>query len=166
VLQFKGGLQEQAGEVLEPLSRILAALHQLRASPALRALLHTALRLGNALNAGRKAPARGIRLAHLRKLADTRSMDGATTLLHYLAALAREACPAVRADRRAVCAAAGRWMQGCRHGLSVGADSTLQGWCLVGGYSLKAEGCWPGEGSGRRAAAGCGVSEGPLARRR
>ncbi len=32
VLQFKGGLQEQAGEVLEPLSRILAALDQLRST--------------------------------------------------------------------------------------------------------------------------------------
>jgi hypothetical protein len=66
VLAFKGGLQEAAGEVTEPLSSILAALDQLRGSDQLRLLLHTALRLGNALNAGRKAPQRGIRLTHLR----------------------------------------------------------------------------------------------------
>ncbi|EFN51238.1 hypothetical protein CHLNCDRAFT_141254 [Chlorella variabilis] len=93
VLIFKGGLQEQAGEVTEPLARIVAALDQLRASPALRLLLHTALRLGNTLNAGRKAPQRGIRLASLRKLADTRSMDGSTTLMHYLVALLLEEAP-------------------------------------------------------------------------
>ena len=97
VLIFKGGLQEQAGEVTEPLARIVAALDQLRASPALRLLLHTALRLGNTLNAGRKAPQRGIRLASLRKLADTRSMDGSTTLMHYLVALLLEEAPGVRA---------------------------------------------------------------------
>ncbi|KAI3430465.1 hypothetical protein D9Q98_005060 [Chlorella vulgaris] len=93
VLAFKGGLQEAAGEVTEPLSRILAALDELRGSDQLRLLLHTALRLGNALNAGRKAPQRGIRLAHLRKLADTKSLDGRTTLMHYLAALMLESAP-------------------------------------------------------------------------
>ncbi len=66
VLSFMGSLPEAAGEVAQPLSRIAEALDQLRASGQLRLLLHTALRLGNALNAGRKAPQRGIRLASLR----------------------------------------------------------------------------------------------------
>ncbi len=66
VLEFKGGLAERAGEVAGPLGHIATALDQLRASPQLRLLLHTALRLGNALNAGRKAPQRGIRLASLK----------------------------------------------------------------------------------------------------
>lgn len=93
VLEFKGGLAERAGEVAGPLGHVATALDQLRASPQLRLLLHTALRLGNALNAGRKAPQRGIRLASLKKLADTRSMDGSTTLMHYLAALMLESSP-------------------------------------------------------------------------
>lgn len=66
VLEFKGGLAERAGEVAGPLGHVATALDQLRASPQLRLLLHTALRLGNALNAGRKAPQRGIRLASLK----------------------------------------------------------------------------------------------------
>lgn len=49
-----------------PLSRIVTALDELRGSSQLALLLHTALRLGNALNAGRKAPQRGIRLGSLR----------------------------------------------------------------------------------------------------
>ncbi|PSC73080.1 formin 5 isoform B [Micractinium conductrix] len=93
VLQFKGGLPERAAEVAGPLSRIVTALDELRGSSQLALLLHTALRLGNALNAGRKAPQRGIRLGSLRKLADTRSMDGSTTLLHYLVALMAESSP-------------------------------------------------------------------------
>ncbi len=66
MLQFKGGLQEHANEVAEPLAKIAAALDQLRSSTQLRLLLHTALRLGNTLNAGRKAPQRGMRLGSLR----------------------------------------------------------------------------------------------------
>ena len=66
VLSFMGSLPEAAAEVAQPLGRIVEALDQLRASGQLRLLLHTALRLGNALNAGRKAPQRGIRLASLR----------------------------------------------------------------------------------------------------
>ncbi|KAL4422750.1 hypothetical protein ABPG75_008947 [Micractinium tetrahymenae] len=93
VLEFKGCLAERAGEVAGPLGHIAAALDQLRSSSQLCLLLHTALRLGNALNAGRRAPQRGIRLASLRKLADTRSMDGSTTLMHYLAALMLESSP-------------------------------------------------------------------------
>lgn len=157
VLAFKGALPEAAGEALGPLARIAAALDGLRGSGQLRLALHTALRLGNALNAGRKAPQRGIRLSSLRcvwdgqevpghrrgagtrggarsqpysrlataccrtalnpaspvctcllppgcgarrKLADTRSMDGSTTLMHYLAALLAESAPQVRARCR------------------------------------------------------------------
>ena len=94
VLQFKGGLQEREAEVAGPLARIAAALDQLMASPHLRRLLHAALGLGNALNAGRRAPPQhGIRLASLSKLADTRSMDGSTTLAHYLVALMLQEAP-------------------------------------------------------------------------
>lgn len=66
VLAYKGSLEDSAAEAWEPLVRVGAALDQLRASEQLRLLLHTALRLGNALNAGRKAPQRGIRLGSLR----------------------------------------------------------------------------------------------------
>jgi hypothetical protein len=94
VLQFKGGLQEREAEVAAPLAQVAAALDQLMVSPHLRRLLHAALRLGNALNAGRRAPPQhGIRLASLAKLADTRSMDGSTTLAHYLVALMLQEAP-------------------------------------------------------------------------
>lgn len=66
VLQFKGGLADAADEVARPLAAIAAALDETRGSVQLRLLLHTALRLGNALNAGRKVPQRGIRLGSLR----------------------------------------------------------------------------------------------------
>jgi len=66
VLQFKGGLAERTAEVAGPLQAIVSALDQLRGSSQLALLLHTALQLGNALNAGRKAPQRGIRLGSLR----------------------------------------------------------------------------------------------------
>lgn len=38
----------------------------------------------------------GMRLSSLRKLADTRSFDGSTTLMHYLVALLSQAAPEVR----------------------------------------------------------------------
>ncbi len=69
---------------------------QVQSSPQLQLLLHTVLQLGNTLNAGRRPPSSGIRLSSLRKLADTRSFDGSTTLAHYLAALLSQSAPEVR----------------------------------------------------------------------
>lgn len=66
VLAFKGALPEAAREALGPLARVGAAMDDLRGSGQLRLVLHTALRLGNTLNAGRRAPQRGIRLGSLR----------------------------------------------------------------------------------------------------
>lgn len=50
---------------------------------------------GNTLNSGRKPPQGGIKLSSLRKLADTRSFDGRTTLVHYLVALLSQSAPEV-----------------------------------------------------------------------
>ncbi len=83
VLQFKDGLADAAGEAAAPLARIAAALDQVRASGQLRLLLHTALCVANTLNAGRKAPQRGIRLASLRCAAAGRGRPGRhTSRLH------------------------------------------------------------------------------------
>ena len=72
---------------------------QVQTSPQLRLLLHTVLQLGNTLNAGRRPPSSGIRLSSLRKLADTRSFDGSTTLVHYLVALLSQSAPEVRSKK-------------------------------------------------------------------
>ncbi|GAB4818040.1 hypothetical protein N2152v2_005086 [Parachlorella kessleri] len=93
VIIFKGCMSEAAAEVTKPLADILAALEQVQKSPQLRLLLHTVLQLGNTLNAGRRPPSSGIRLSSLRKLADTRSFDGSTTLVHYLVALLSQSAP-------------------------------------------------------------------------
>jgi hypothetical protein len=58
-----------------------------RWSQALRTALSRTLALGNALNSGTaKGSAKGIKLESLAKLSDTRTSDGSSTLLHYLAA--------------------------------------------------------------------------------
>ena len=98
MLIFKGGLAEQEAELCEALHTLLSALDQVVASAGLAHVLHTALALGNALNSGRRPPARGMRVASLRRLADTRSVGGATTLLHYLAALLARHAPEVSLD--------------------------------------------------------------------
>ena len=60
-------------------------------------LIALVLNLGNALNNSR-GPAAGFALSSLPKLLDTRSFDGKTTLLHYLAgSVARVLEPAVSA---------------------------------------------------------------------
>ena len=85
-LQFKIVFQAQQGELRRKLEQVRGACALVHHSEKIHKLLQTVLAVGNVLNRG-KHPARGIKLGSLVKLADTRSFDGKTTLLHYLVAI-------------------------------------------------------------------------------
>ncbi|KAK9830554.1 hypothetical protein WJX72_012430 [[Myrmecia] bisecta] len=77
---------QQLQEARGVLTDHLAAHRELRASGSFRAVLVLALALGNFMNWGtRLGQAPGFRLKNLPKLQDTRSLDGKTTLLRYIA---------------------------------------------------------------------------------
>lgn len=82
-LQFKLAFDKNAVELASATACIHYACGEVLASARLQRLLAVVLAVGNTLNAGR-APASGFRVDSLAKLADTRSFDGKTTLLHYL----------------------------------------------------------------------------------
>ena len=71
----------------------MAACEALRQSTTFHAILTTALTIGNFMNqGGPMAGVRGFRLGFLRKLTDTRTRDGKSSLLAYIAkCVAREA---------------------------------------------------------------------------
>ena len=59
---------------------------QVRSSRALKAVLETTLALGNFLNgSSAKGGAWGFKIDSLNKLIGTKTVDGSSTLLHYLA---------------------------------------------------------------------------------
>eukprot|EP01047_Picozoa_sp_COSAG01_P046343 COSAG01_NODE_4343_length_5118_cov_2.188683_6_plen_306_part_00 len=86
---------QQFGAQLEQVQGALAlasaACEEVRRSTALRVVLATVLQLGNILNERRQRgkAAAGFELDSLLRLADTRSVDGKTTLLRVLAQLLR-----------------------------------------------------------------------------
>jgi hypothetical protein len=86
---------QQFGAQLENVQGALAlasaACEEVRCSTALRVVLATVLQLGNILNERRQRgkAAAGFELDSLLRLADTRSVDGKTTLLRVLAQLLR-----------------------------------------------------------------------------
>jgi hypothetical protein len=82
-LQFKLAFDKNAVDLGAHTACITFACGEVLASSRLQRLLAVVLAVGNTLNAGR-APASGFRVDSLAKLADTRSFDGKTTLLHYL----------------------------------------------------------------------------------
>jgi len=82
-LDFKLAFDKNAIEVASHTAIISSACAEVASSGRLQRLLALVLAVGNTLNAGR-APALGFRVDSLAKLADTRSFDGRTTLLHYL----------------------------------------------------------------------------------
>jgi hypothetical protein len=82
-LQFKLAFDKNAVDLGAHTACIAFACAEVLASTRLQRLLAVVLAVGNTLNAGR-APASGFRVDSLAKLADTRSFDGKTTLLHYL----------------------------------------------------------------------------------
>ena len=82
-LQFKLAFDKNAVDLGAHTACIAFACSEVLASTRLQRLLAVVLAVGNTLNAGR-APASGFRVDSLAKLADTRSFDGKTTLLHYL----------------------------------------------------------------------------------
>ena len=86
-LQFKLVFQaQQLAQLRRKLEQVRGACALVHHSEKIHKLLQTVLAVGNVLNRG-KRPARGIKLGSLVKLADTRSFDGKTTLLHYLVAI-------------------------------------------------------------------------------
>ncbi len=85
-LLFTMEAPQQLADVRAILAHHSAAQRELRSSATFAAALQGALALGNFLNHGtRLGAARGFRLRNLRKLSDTRSLDGHSTLLTWLA---------------------------------------------------------------------------------
>jgi len=76
---------------LEPVE---AAVKEVRDCKNVRTILAIVLKLGNFLNGGtRTGDASGFRLTCLEKLKSIKSVDGKTTLLHYLVYHLRKSCP-------------------------------------------------------------------------
>lgn len=77
---------EQIAELGEVSGLMREAAAQVRASASLRQTLRLVLALGNQLNTGTAGGgARGFRLSSLAQLVGTKSADGKSTLLHYVA---------------------------------------------------------------------------------
>eukprot|EP00887_Chlorella_sp_A99_P006343 scaffold3.g6343.t1 len=93
LLELGGMLNEAEADLVAAASGAAAVLWAVCASPGLRMLLHAALAAANALNAGRRLPAAGIKMDSLRRVLDTRAWAGSCTMVHYLAALASQSAP-------------------------------------------------------------------------
>jgi diaphanous 1 len=77
---------ERAGELKMKLEDVAEAVHEVRNSKAFRTVLEHALAFGNYLNGGtNKGAAWGFKVESLNKLIGTKTTDGKSTLLHYLA---------------------------------------------------------------------------------
>ena len=85
-LQARASFHEAHGEALGLSSRVLSTARQIRGSATLQRLLSMTLAIGNYLNGtSRTGGAYGFKLNVLADLASTKTVDGKSTLLHYLA---------------------------------------------------------------------------------
>ncbi|KNC53637.1 uncharacterized protein AMSG_01346 [Thecamonas trahens ATCC 50062] len=84
---------EVMGEMEHQVGLALSACSQVVASDALAKVLRCVLDVGNYLNAGGKLQAGGFKLDALLKLADTKTTDGSTTLLHVVIESIQESAP-------------------------------------------------------------------------
>ena len=77
---------EKYAELKESVETVSSAVKEVRSSKALRRALEFTLALGNYLNGGtNKGAAWGFKLDTLSKIVGTKTIDGKSTLLHYLA---------------------------------------------------------------------------------
>jgi len=77
---------ERIHELRSKIEDVGSAVKEVRGSKALRSVIEHALAYGNYLNGGtNKGAAWGFKLDGLNKLAGTKSLDGKSTLLHYMA---------------------------------------------------------------------------------
>ena len=85
---------ERALELGGKIEDVAAAVKEVRTSKALKTVLQHALAIGNYLNGGtNKGAAWGFKIDSLNKLIGTKTLDGKSTLLHYLARkLAAQVC--------------------------------------------------------------------------
>lgn len=85
-LEFRMGFGDCREWVHKVLDGIQKACSEILSSGRLRRLLQAVLTIGNSLNEGTRKKSSGFKLASLLKLRDTKSVDGRTTLLHFLVA--------------------------------------------------------------------------------
>lgn len=77
---------ERAAELKMKVEDVAKAVEEVRGSKALKQILETTLAFGNYLNGGtNKGAAWGFKIDSLNKLIGTKTLDGKSTLLHYLA---------------------------------------------------------------------------------
>ena len=85
-LQVRATFAERHHELSSKIEDVAEAVNEVRSSKALKVVLEHALALGNYLNGGTsKGSAWGFKLDSLNKLIGTKTLDGKSTLLHYLA---------------------------------------------------------------------------------
>ncbi|XP_060063333.1 protein diaphanous homolog 2-like [Ylistrum balloti] len=83
---FKMNFPELVSEIKPDVVAAIEACEEVRNSKKFNSLLELILFMGNYLNAGsRNAQSVGFELSYLSKLHNTKSQDGKTTLVHYLA---------------------------------------------------------------------------------
>lgn len=91
---FKMNFPEQVSEIKPDLVAAIEACEEVRNSKKFNSLLELILFMGNYLNAGsRNAQSVGFELSYLSKLHNTKSQDGKTTLVHYLADVVEQQHP-------------------------------------------------------------------------
>ena len=82
----RANFDEKLVELSHSVEAVQQAAEQVRGSVTLRLVCEVTLAIGNYLNGGTaKGGAWGFKLDSLNKLLDTKSLDGKSTLLHYLA---------------------------------------------------------------------------------
>mmetsp|Transcript_71482 Transcript_71482/g.98994 ORF Transcript_71482/g.98994 Transcript_71482/m.98994 type:complete len:576 (-) Transcript_71482:409-2136(-) len=87
-LLIRATFEEKKSELDESVKLISSAVKEVRSSAALKRVLELTLALGNYLNGGtNKGGAWGFKLDSLSKLTGTKTTDGKSTLLHYIASL-------------------------------------------------------------------------------
>jgi len=85
-LQVRATFAERVEELELKLQDVSAAVQEVRSSKALKSIFEHALAVGNYLNGGTsKGAAWGFKVDSLNKLIGTKTLDGKSTLLHYLA---------------------------------------------------------------------------------
>eukprot|EP01114_Cavostelium_apophysatum_P006944 TRINITY_DN1855_c0_g1_i3.p1 TRINITY_DN1855_c0_g1~~TRINITY_DN1855_c0_g1_i3.p1 ORF type:complete len:1275 (+),score=435.86 TRINITY_DN1855_c0_g1_i3:56-3826(+) len=91
---YKISFDSRSKDITDKLQKLRFAISEINQSKHLVRLLEIVLVMGNYMNGTRRG-ALGFKMETLNKLVDTRSLDGQTTLLHYLIGLIEQQHPKV-----------------------------------------------------------------------
>ena len=93
LIEFSYLYQERHQDIVIFVDALNKGCSELRDSKSFKKILEMVLALGNFMNNGFRGGAYGFKITSLNKLADTKSFDNQTTLLHFLAKLVKTKYP-------------------------------------------------------------------------